>query len=67
MADRKAELERKKQRLQQMREEKERRRKEKERLDTETAAQALVGSRAESASPSRNCKQVFYISSTCMT
>ena len=59
MADRKAELERKKQRLQQMRDEKERRRKEKARLDTETAAQSLLGSRAGSASPSRNCKQTM--------
>ena len=53
MADRKAELERKKQRLQQMREEKERRRKEKERQDAEAAANSLINSRAASESPSR--------------
>jgi hypothetical protein len=56
MADRKAELERKKARLQQMREEKERRRKEKERIDAESAAQSLIVSRAASSSPSRSCK-----------
>jgi hypothetical protein len=53
MADRKAELERKKLRLQQMRDEKERRRKERERLDAETAAATLIGNRAASESPSR--------------
>lgn len=56
MADRKAELERKKARLQQMREEKERRRKEKERLDAEVAAQSLIGARNRSASPSVSCE-----------
>jgi len=59
MADRKAELERKKQRLAQMREEKERRRKEKERLDAENAAQSLLGSRARSSSPSINCNLIY--------
>ena len=58
MADRKAELERKKQRLAQMREEKERRRKEKERLDAESAAQSLLDSRAGSSSPSRTCNLI---------
>lgn len=43
MADRKAELEAKRQRLKQIREEKERRRQEKERLDAENAAKALGG------------------------
>ena len=61
MADRKAELERKKARLQQMREEKERRRKEKERIDAESAAQSLLGTRAGSSSPSRNCKDEFLL------
>ena len=56
MADRKAELERKKARLQQMREEKERRRKEKERLDAESAAQSLIGARNRSTSPSVSCE-----------
>lgn len=41
MSDRKAELERKKERLRQMREEKERRKREKERLDAEAAALTL--------------------------
>jgi len=53
MADRKAELERKKLRLQQMRDEKERRRKEREKLDAENAAATLIGNRATSESPSR--------------
>jgi dynein intermediate chain len=61
MADRKAELERKKQRLAQMREEKERRRKEKERLDAENAAQSLLGSRAGSSSPSRTCNLIYVL------
>ena len=43
MADRKAELEAKRERLRQMREEKERRRKEKERQDAENAARSLRG------------------------
>ena len=59
MADRKAELERKKARLHQMREEKERRRKEKERLDAELAAQSLVGARNGSTTPSINCKLTY--------
>lgn len=41
MSDRKAELERKKERLRQMREEKEKRKREKERLDAEAAASSL--------------------------
>ncbi len=43
MADRKAELEAKRERLRQMREEKERRKREKERLDAENAAKSLGG------------------------
>ena len=43
MADRKAELEAKRERLRQMREEKERRRREKERQDAENAARSLRG------------------------
>ena len=52
MADRKAELERKKERLRQMREEKERRKREKEKADAE--ATALTLKTAAAAAPARS-------------
>lgn len=50
MSDRKAELERKKERLRQMREEKEKRKREKEKLDLETAAQSLSNAQSGASS-----------------
>ena len=50
MSDRKAELERKKERLRQMREEKEKRKREKEKLDAETAALSLSNAQSGASS-----------------